>query len=56
MGCCGNSNIKYTDRNGAVRTMPMKDAQTIDKFKVGAVSRIKVKKMITENARNIARK
>jgi len=34
--------------------MPLKDAKTIDRFKQGASARIKVKKMKTENARNIA--
>ena len=56
MGCCGNSNLKYTDKTGQVRTMPLKDAKTIDRFKQGASARIKVKKMKTENARNIASK
>jgi len=36
--------------------MPLKDAKTIDRFKQGASARIKVKKMKTENARNIASK
>jgi len=56
MGCCGNSNVKYQDKNGDMRTMTIKDANTLDKFKQGASARIKVRKMITENARNIARK
>lgn len=56
MGCCGgNKNLKY-EYDGKTKTIPMKQATTIDRFSQGANARRKTKQMIEQAAKEIAGK